>query len=103
MATIDFLLAGRLTLETSVLESRAGLQLNFDAVDRAVLVLRRASQEANVVRGRGPAYGEAADKLERMSEQLPVEETSLETFKTDLALLRLASRYFPVAGARLLQ
>jgi len=103
LARLDALLAARLALETSVLEARAGLQSRFDLIDRAVLVLRTAADAAGVVRGRGSDYAEAADELVRTSQALHSEEAALETFKSDLALLRLSSRYLPLAAAALLQ
>jgi hypothetical protein len=98
VAGADGLLASRAELETSVLEARAGLQLNFDGIDRAVLSLRAGPRLASLVRSRGPVYARAADTLDRLSEAMQVEEAALETFKSDLALLRLSSRYFPSAA-----
>jgi hypothetical protein len=98
MAGIGALIAARTALETSVLESRAGIQLNFDAINQAVLSLRAAPHEAAVVRSRGSAYAEASAALDRISEEMRTEEASIELFKTDLALLRLSSRYFPIAA-----
>jgi DAHL domain len=98
LGQLTTLLAGRAALQTSVLEARAGLVWSFDPINRAVLVLRAAATEAEVIRGRGPAYGAVADALTRTAEALRSEEASLETFKTDLALLRLSARYFPLAA-----
>jgi cell division protein FtsB len=97
MAQIGALMTARTALETSVLETRAGIRWSFDAVNRAVVSLRGASRLAAVVRSRGTVYAEAADALDRLSDETQAEEVSIETFKTDLALLRLASRNFPVA------
>jgi hypothetical protein len=101
IAQLAALLSARTALETSVLESRSGILLNFDPINRAALSLRFASREAIVVRGRGAAYTEAADALDRLAEDARREESSLETLKTDLALLRLSSRYFPIAAEAL--
>jgi hypothetical protein len=98
LGQIDSLIAARAALETSVLESHAGIQLNFDPINRAVLSLRASSRAGMLIRGRGAAYAESADALDRMAEEMRSEESSLETLKTDLALLRLSSRYFPIAA-----
>lgn len=97
------LLVARSELERNVLEARAGLQLNFDPIHHAVLVLRTATQEARLLRTRGAVYAQTAAALTQLSEALKAEEPALENFKTDLALLRLASRYFPLAADALTQ
>lgn len=90
----DALLSSRAALELRVLEARAGLLWNFDAIDRALGVLRATASEARIVRARGVAYAAAADELAQAAEALRLEEPVLEAFKTDLALLRLASQQF---------
>jgi hypothetical protein len=98
---LDALVAAWMELETGVLESRAGIQLNFDSIDNAVLSLRSVSRQSMFIRGRGAPYAEAADALDRIADEMSREESSLETLKTDLALLRLSSRYFPIAASAL--
>jgi DAHL domain len=100
-AQIDDLLGALTMLETSVLETRAGIQLNFDSINRAVLALRAAPRVASLVRGRGSAYAQAAESIDGLAEDMRKEEASLETLKTDIALLRLSSRYFPTAAEAL--
>ncbi|HET6338700.1 MAG TPA: DAHL domain-containing protein [Polyangiales bacterium] len=102
VARLDALLAGRAALQTSVLSARAGLELSFDEINHALSFMRRTYSEEPVVRARGAAYSKAADELARTGAALRVEETALETFKTDLALLRLSSRYFPLAADALM-
>jgi hypothetical protein len=94
-ARLDALLGARTALETSVLETRAGLQRNFDAMNRAILSLRGAARDAALVRGRGPGYAVAAEALDRLADDMRSEERALESLKTDLALLRLSTRDFP--------
>jgi hypothetical protein len=101
VAQLDRLLSSSNELDANVLEARGGIALNFDAIDRAVLSLRPAARAAAVLRGRGAAYAEAGDALERAAEELRKTESLLEAFKTDLALLRLSSRYFPIAAGAL--
>jgi hypothetical protein len=101
IAQLDGLLATSNELDASVLEARGGISLNFDAIDHAVLSLRPAARVATVVRSRGASYAEAGDALERAADELRRTESLLETLKTDLALLRLSSRYFPIAAGAL--
>lgn len=100
---IDTLLAGRLAFEVSVLEARAGLQLNFDPVNRALSVLREAGAEAETLQTRGAAGAAAAAQIALAAHALEREEAALEQFKTDLALLRLASHGFPLAADTLIR
>jgi hypothetical protein len=95
-ARLDALLAARSSLDTSVLEARAALQLTFDPINQAISALRSAASDAALLRGRGSAYAPVAVELERVGQALQLEEASIERFKTDLALLRLSSRHFPV-------
>jgi hypothetical protein len=95
---IDALLAGRLALEVSVLEARAGLSLSFDPINRALISLREAAAVAETLQGRGVAYAPAAVQVALAARALESEEAALEQFKTDLALLRLSSHYFPLAA-----
>ncbi|HXN33512.1 MAG TPA: DAHL domain-containing protein [Polyangiaceae bacterium] len=97
-AELAALLGASVALETNLLELRAGIQLHFDDVNGAMRALRRASPLADVVRGRGPVYADAADAVERLAGEARGQEPLLETAKTDLALLRLSSRYFPIAA-----
>lgn len=97
-AELGALVDARAALDLGVLESRAGIQLNFDNVNRAARSLRAALLDGQTVRSRGPEYAEAADALERLAEESRSQESSLESLKTDLALLRLSSRYFPSAA-----
>ncbi len=84
-----------------MLEARAGIQLNFDSINRAVLSLRAAPRAASLVRSRGATYARAAESVDHLAEDMRKEEVSLETLKTDIALLRLSSRYFPTAAEAL--
>jgi hypothetical protein len=101
IAQLDAFLSSSQELDASVLEARSGMTLNFDAIDRSVLSLRTLSRAGGVVRGRGAHYAEAADALERAAGEMRQAESSLETLKTDLALLRLSTRYFPIAAGAL--
>jgi hypothetical protein len=101
VAQLDELLGTSHDLDASVLEARGGIALNFDAIDHAVLSLRPAARVAAVLRSRGASYAEAGEALERAAEELGRTESLLETLKTDLALLRLSSRYFPIAAGAL--
>jgi hypothetical protein len=101
IAKLDGLLATSNELDADVLEARGGISLNFDAIDHAVLSLRPAARLAAVVRSRGAHYAEAGDALEQAADELRRSESLLETLKTDLALLRLSSRYFPIAAGAL--
>lgn len=94
---VDALLASRLALEVSVLEARAGLQSSFDPVNRALRSLREAAGAAEALRARGGVYAGAAEHVALAARALTSEEAALEQFKTDLTLLRLSSRHFPLA------
>jgi DAHL domain-containing protein len=100
---LDALLAGRVALEVSVLEARAGLQSSFDPINRALMTLREAAGVALTLRARGTGYASAAERVALAASALESEETGLEQFKTDLALLRLSSHYFPLAADALLR
>jgi hypothetical protein len=95
---IDALLTACATFETSVLETRAGLQLNFDRINRALSSLRDAAAAAEALQARGVDYAPAAARLALAARALESEEPSTEQFKTDLALLRLSSYHFPLAA-----
>ena len=97
------LVAARSDLETNVLELRAGLERNFDAVNRSLQALRQADRVAGVIRARGRAYSVAVDVLQRRAGAVPSEEAMVEGFKTNLALLRLSSGYFSLAADELLR
>ncbi len=101
VAQLEDLLGALTVLDTSVLEARAGIQLNFDSINRAVLSLRAAPRAASLVRSRGATYARAAESVDHLAEDMRKEEVSLETLKTDIALLRLSSRYFPTAAEAL--
>jgi len=100
---IDELLAGRVTFEVSVLEARAGLQLSFDPINRALVSLREAAAVAEALQARGAGYASAAASVALAARALASEEPALEQFKTDLALLRLSSHYFPLAADALIR
>lgn len=100
---LDALLAGRVALELSVLEARAGLQSSFDPINRALTSLREAAGTAEALQARGAAYVTAALRLALAARALESEEAALEQFKTDLALLRLSSHYFPLAADALIR
>jgi hypothetical protein len=101
IAQLNALFASTSELDTSVLEARGGMALNFDDIDRAVLSLRPATRTAATIQGRGANYAEAAEAIVRAADQLRGVESQIETLKTDLALLRLSSRYFPIAAGAL--
>jgi hypothetical protein len=96
-ARIDALLAEHVAFELSVLEARAGLQLSFDPINRALVKLREAAAVAATLRARGAAYAPAAERIALAARALEGEEAALEQFKTDLALLRLSSNHLPLA------
>jgi hypothetical protein len=98
LAELEGLVTARGELEDSVLESRAGLRQNFDRINDALRGLRATPRLARALRDRDRDYATAADILDRQASALGGEEVSIERFKTDLALLRLASRYFPLAA-----
>jgi hypothetical protein len=100
---IDMLLAGRVAFEVGVLEARAGLSSNFDPLNRALMSLRDAGPAAETLQARGAVYAPAAVQLALAARALPSEEAALEQFKTDLALLRLSSHYFPLAADALIR
>jgi hypothetical protein len=100
---IDGLLAGRRALEVGVLEARAGLDLNFDVMNRALLSLRDVGAAAETLRARGSVQATAAEQLELAARALDKEEALLERFKTDLALLQVSSLQLPLAAETLLQ
>jgi len=100
---IDALLAGRAALEASVLEARAGLQSNFDPINRALAALRDTHALAETLQVRGGADAAVAERLALAARALESEEPALEQFKTDLALLRLSSHYFPLAADALMR
>ena len=99
---IGALLAGRVALEVSVLEARAGLLSNFDAINRALSSLRGAAAAAEALQAR-QVHAAAADQVAIAARALTSEEAALEQFKTDLALLRLSSHYFPLAADALIR
>jgi hypothetical protein len=100
---IDALLAARLTFEVSVLEARAGLQLSFDPINRALLSLREAAATAEALQAGGVVYAPAAERVALAARALESEEASVEQFKTDLALLRLSLYHFPLAADALIR
>jgi hypothetical protein len=100
---IDALVAGRVALEVSVLEARAGLSSSFDPINRALMSLRGAAAAAETLQARGVAYAPAAVQLALAARALETEETAIEQFKTDLALLRLSSHYVPLAADALIR
>lgn len=102
-ARVDALLASRAAFERSLLEARAGLQSSFDPLNRAVAALREAGDVAGALRARGAAHAAAAERLDRAARALESLEGVVEQFKTDLALLRLSSRHFPLAADALLR
>lgn len=95
---IDALLAARSAFEVGVLEARAGLQQNFDPLNRAVVSLRDGSAAAAALQRRGPRCAPAAERLALAARAQEAEEAAVEQFKTDLTLLRLSSHYFPLAA-----
>jgi hypothetical protein len=100
---IDALLAGRVALEVSLLEARAGLQPSFDPINRALSLLRETGAALEVAQAHGAAYAPAAEHVELAARGLASEEAALEQFKTDLALLRLSSHYFPLVADALIR
>jgi hypothetical protein len=100
---VDALLAGRVEFEVSVLEARAGLSLSFDPINRALLSLREAAAAAETLKARGVSYVPAAIQVALAARALENEEAAFEQFKTDLALLRLSSYYFPLAADALIR
>jgi hypothetical protein len=95
LTRLSALLTTRSALQTDILEARAGLELSFDDINRSLRALRAVSHEAARARERGRPYAQAAEALTRCSDALQIEEAATETFKSDLALLRLSSRNFP--------
>jgi hypothetical protein len=100
---LDALLGGRLALEVSVLEARAGLQSSYDPINRALASLRGAAAAAEALEKRGRPYAAAAQQVALAAGALTTEETALEQFKTDMALLSLSSRLFPQAADALIR
>jgi DAHL domain-containing protein len=100
---LDALLAARMTFEVSVLEAHAGLQLSFDPINHALSSLRGAAAAAAELQARGAAYAPAADRVALAARAQDSEESSVEQFKTDLALLRLSSCHFPLAANALIR
>jgi len=100
---IDALLGSRLALESDVLEARAGLEASFDPINRALASQRDAAAAAEALQKRGATYAAAAERVALAAAALSSEEGALEQFKTDLALLRLSSHYFPHAADALIQ
>jgi DAHL domain-containing protein len=95
---IDALLGGRVALEMSVLEARAGLLPSFDPLNRALGSLRDAAPAAQALEKLGASYAAAAERLALAAAALTLEEAGLEQFKTDLALLSLSAHDFPRAA-----
>jgi hypothetical protein len=89
--------------EVSVLEARAGLQLSFDPINRALSSLREASAAAEALQAGGTVHAPAAQRVALAARALDGEEASVEQFKTDLALLRLSSYHFPLAADALIR
>jgi hypothetical protein len=100
---LDALLAARATFEASVLEARAGLQLSFDPINRALTTLRDAAAAAETLQARGAVYAAAAERAALAARALEDQEAAAEQFKTDLALLRLSSYQFPLAADALIR
>lgn len=100
---IDNLVTVRDELHDHVLAARAGLELSFDDINRSLLGLHGISAVAAQTRQLGAPYTVAADELELASEAQRREEAAVEVFKTDLALLRLSSQYFPIAADLLME
>lgn len=100
---LDALLGGRLALEMGVLEARAGLQSSFDPLNQQLAALRDTAATAEALAKRGAAYAAAAERVALAAAALTSEEAALEQFKTDLALLSLSSRHFPLAADALLR
>jgi len=100
-AALDELANAAASLQSNVLEARAGILLYFDPIDRSVKTLRSAPRAAARLRARGPRYAQAADALDRMAEDAHKDEQAVESLKTDLSLLRSSSIYFPAAAAAL--
>lgn len=100
---LDALLGGRIALEMSVLEARAGLLPSFDPLNRSVSSLRDAAAAAEALQKRGAAYASAAERVALAAGALTSEEAALEQFKTDLTLLSLSSHYFPLATDALIR
>jgi hypothetical protein len=98
LADLDALISARAELEASVLAARAGILQNFDAINRSVRSLRAASGLASSLRSQGREYAPAADIVDHEADTVKNEEAVIERFKTNLALLRLASRSFPGAA-----
>jgi transcriptional regulator with XRE-family HTH domain len=98
VAQLEALRSSRVALQQSVLAARAGLTLHFDDIHSAVVSLRPAASQALLLAERGQVYAPSAEALTRAAQALRAEESAIETFKTDLALLRLSSRYFPSAA-----
>lgn len=100
---LDALLTARGTFEASVLEARAGLQLNFDPINHALSSLRESAAAAETLRARGDVYAPAAERVALAARALSEQEAAVEQFKTDLALLRLSSQHFPLAADALMR
>jgi DAHL domain len=98
VADLIALVDARARLDVGLLEARAGIRLHFDAIHRAMRVLGEAPRIALVVRGRGAAFTEAADALDRLAAESRDQKPGLEQVMTEMALLRLSTRYFPVAA-----
>jgi hypothetical protein len=97
VARVEALLAARSALQISILTARAGLVLSFDDLNRALAEMRAVGVEASYARALGHDYTQAADELAAAADAQRAEESGIETFKTDMALLRLSSRQFPAA------
>lgn len=102
-ARIQALVEGWRALEINVLETRAGLAWSFDPINRAVTALRASAGDAAIVSARGPVYAPPAAELALVATAVNDEETALEQFKTDLALLRLSSHHLPIAADALMR
>jgi hypothetical protein len=89
------------SLGVKVLEARAGLLPHFDPLVRAVFAMHDAERFAGELRARGGDLDDVAHELDAFAERARGKEQSIETLKSDLALLRSSSRYFPVAAAAL--
>lgn len=105
-ARVDALSAADDRLGDSVLKARAGITNHYDDITRALVNLHVELRTVRAAMGAvalAPSSREAVDERLRAADQLiQAKEQQVEQAKTELALLRNSSRFFPVAAGQLI-
>lgn len=94
---VSTLLSARQALQLHVLSACAGVESSFDHMNSALRALHALDSEADAADMRKDELAPGTAELTQAARALRAEDRAVEMFKTDLALLRLSSRHFPVA------